>query len=94
MQVSRINCRLLLHFPVRLCHHLRKQIEEVLKKLIASERVDGVPQLVHELEKAGGSEFTAWDMFDINRKFVLSFVSSLITFTVLFIQITSSAMGK
>lgn len=73
---------------------LKKKIEAAQSKIMSLRMAGRLPLLMHELEKSRDSEFSAWNMFDINRRFVLSFISSLITFTVLFIQITKSAMNS
>lgn len=72
-------------------NRLKKKIKAALSDIMSVRMTEKLPLLAHELENSMDSEFTAWSMFDINRKFVLSFISALITFTVLFIQITKSA---
>jgi hypothetical protein len=42
-----------------------------------------------DLETTRSFEFTAWDLFVINKRLILSFTSSLVTFTVLFVQLVS-----
>ncbi|KAI1304994.1 hypothetical protein HDE_01626 [Halotydeus destructor] len=43
--------------------------------------------LISELERMSNFEYTLWSMTKLNRAFVLGFASSLITFTVMLVQI-------
>lgn len=44
--------------------------------------------LIHELKSDCGLHLNIWDMLPLNKGFLLSFVSSLVTFSVLFIQLS------
>ncbi|KAI1304991.1 hypothetical protein HDE_01623 [Halotydeus destructor] len=45
--------------------------------------------LINELDHLAKFEYTLWSMAKLNREFILSYLSSLITFTVLFYQLAS-----
>lgn len=71
---------------------LRSDIRQLISKLMIEKKSKDLPELVHQLEKMSEMEFTVCNMFNINRKLVISFTTSLITFTVLFIQIANGAI--
>ena len=66
---------------------VKKKANDVIGVLISRRLTKEYEPLIDQLRESASKEFTAWYTFDINRKFVLSFISSLITFTVLFIQL-------
>ena len=44
--------------------------------------------LIRELERNSERNFTAWKMFSIDRNLMLVFANSLVSFTVLVVQLT------
>ena len=65
----------------------RRHTSAVLLTLMERGVVSQVPLFVAELQEAAAAEFTVFQTFDINRGFMLAFVSSLISFTVLFLDV-------
>ena len=53
-------------------------------------RNSDLDQLRHEIESDLKMSITGWKMYDINRSFVLNYLSALVTFSVLFMQILSN----
>lgn len=64
-----------------------QQTFQLLTSMTADASIARFPNLTSELEQRPGIDFEVWSLFRIRRQIVLPFVSSLITFTVLFIQI-------
>ena len=84
---------LTLSYVVHVCEtttaYTKEMTNAVVSILVESGRMTEMADLVAELKESSEFSFTVWSMFDINRRFVLSLLSSLITFTVLFIQIAN-----
>jgi len=72
---------------------IRNKIDEVSLVIIEKE-MDVVKwqPLLNQLQSEKQFEYRAWNLFDINKYLLLSFVASLITFSALFTQI-SDGMG-
>ena len=83
---------LILAYLIQVCEWAsagtRDQTRLLTRRLLS--KTCGMKNLARELEANATFQFTVWSMFDMNRRFALSFLSSLITFTVLFVQIASS----
>jgi hypothetical protein len=60
----------------------------ILKIMNTDESIADREFLVRELERNAERNFTAWKMFSIDRNLMLAFSNSLISFTVLVIQLT------
>lgn len=45
--------------------------------------------LIKRLKANSGTQLTGWNMFELNKKFILDFLGALISFTVLFIQLSN-----
>ncbi|KAI1304995.1 hypothetical protein HDE_01627 [Halotydeus destructor] len=43
--------------------------------------------LIHELEQMSHFEYTVWSLAKLNKEFILGFSSSLLTFTVMLVQL-------
>ena len=75
------------------CNQSRKLLICLEKKIVTSTS-DLIPwtQSLNKIIEAKGYEYRVWDLFSINNKVLLTLVSSLVTFTVLFIQIVSRSI--
>lgn len=73
--------------------HYNNQVSQLSSKLIAtilnSPRDEYQTLLIDELEVNSSLKLTGWDMFDLNKAFILNFISALITFSVLFIGLSA-----
>lgn len=69
-------------------YRLRKKVHETIVSIMRKDQTEQMDVFVQELKENGAQEITSWDAFDVNRKFTIAFVSSLITFVVLFVQLT------
>lgn len=65
----------------------RKQTDAVIMEMMDSGNIQDMDLFVNELKDSSQKEFSVFKTFDINRPFILAFVSSLISFTVLFMDI-------
>ena len=84
---------LLLHiFMVCYVDHCKQDVDAQINRLthlLASQDYDKWHTIINELDRAKGFNFTASNLFDMNKRTGLSFISSLITLTVLFEQLLS-----
>ena len=79
-------------FLVCYVDHCKQDVDaqiDRLTHLLASQDYDKWHTIMNELDRAKGFNFTASNLFDINKRTGLSFISSLITLTVLFEQLLS-----
>ena len=74
----------------RVTRNIRFKANEVIGWLMTSKQADRYSLLIDQLKECADMEFNASSMFDINRQFISAFTSSLITFTVMFIQIAGT----
>lgn len=74
----------------RVTRSIRFKANEVIGWLMTSKQADRYSLLIEQLKECANMEFNASSMFDINRQFISAFTSSLITFTVMFIQIAGT----
>ena len=85
-------------YLVNVCEHLASRTKDRTNELIDSLTQTGalfeMPAFVSELERSSDVKVTVWSAFDINRRFALSFLASMITFTVLLIQLASAWRQK
>ena len=85
-----INLILLLYMSV-LTSNLSEQSQEKLDcletKIIHSKNRQRWMCVLEKIKEAKGYEFKAYGYFSINKQLLLSFLSSLVTFTVLFVQL-------
>ena len=77
------------------CNSIRKLLTALEKKIVTStsDLIPWTPTL-NKISEAKRYEFRVWDLFSINNKVLLTLVSSLVTFTVLFIQIIGRFVDK
>ena len=82
---------LLLHiFMVCYVDHCKQDVDAQIDRLthsLASQDYEKWHTIISELDRAKGFNFTASNLFDVNKRTGLSFISSLITLTVLFQQL-------
>ena len=77
---------------VFITNHLNSKLKdgarEVCRKINAIESIDSVKRsvLIQMTKNCFDAPITAWGMFDIDLPLILSFLSSLITFTILFLS--------
>lgn len=77
---------------VFITNHLNSELKdsarEICKKINAIESIDSVKKsvLIQMIKNCFDTPITAWGMFDIDLPLILSFLSSLITFTILFLS--------
>lgn len=72
--------------------YTRKKVDDVVVEMMSKNSIIAMDVFVTELERSGEQQFTVWKTLVINRKFFLAFVSSLVTFTVFFIEITEEVI--
>ena len=72
---------------------LRDRVSETIEGILQNDQSERMQVFVSELRDNANQEISSWNTFDINRKFTLAFISSLITFTVLFVQLTYNLVG-
>ena len=81
-------------YLIRACDYasadIRRRVDQLIVRLAGNRLLESHKVLVKELRVSRDVAFTAWDMFDVNRKLLAPFTASLITFTVLFIQIANA----
>ena len=79
-------------FLVCYVDHCKQDVDAQIDRLtesLSSQDYDKWQTIINELDRAKGFNFTASNLFDINKRTGLSFISSLITLTVLFEQLLS-----
>ena len=85
---------LVLHiFLVCYVDHCKQDVDAQIDRLtqsLALEDYEKWHTIISELDRAKGFNFTASNLFDINKRTGLSFISALITLTVLFEQLLSN----
>ena len=83
---------LILVYVIDVCESVtartKKMTTAVETALIQSGRMSETSDVMHELRESSNFAFAVCSVFDINRRTALSFLSSLITFTVLFVQMS------
>ena len=89
---------LLLCYLINTCESVtafvRQESERTSELLVRSSRMKQLSALAAQIERSSSFTFTVWSTFDISRRFAISFLSSLITFAVLFIQMASAYRQK
>ena len=65
----------------------RKQSNALIRSIMQNGQVKDIGYFVAELKASARSEFSVFETFDISRSFMLAFISSLISFTVLFLDV-------
>ena len=82
---------ILLSYMSLLTSNLSKQSREKLdfleSKIIHSNKKQRWIYVLEKIKEAKGYEFKAYGFFSINKQLLLSFLSSLVSFTVLFVQL-------
>ena len=69
----------------------QRSFESYRKRFIRSKMSGSASrELNNDIEKQLNLKLTAWSMFELNKSFILSFISSLITFSVLFMQLSNA----
>ena len=97
VQLVSITCQtLVIFYIIFTCEQVntcvKDNVSSVILWITSQHRSSEYHLLVHELKECSRQQFTAWSMFEIHRTFVLSFISSLITFTVLFTQTANTVV--
>lgn len=67
--------------------HTEAKTEELITRMLVNDTMDSQASFVAELRHKPGVTFNVWSLFKIRSNLILSFVSALITFTVLFVQL-------
>ena len=82
---------MLLSYMSVLTSNLSEQSQEKLdcleSKIVHSNKKQRWTYVLEKIKEAKGYEFKAYGLFSINKQLLLSFLSSLVTFTVLFVQL-------
>lgn len=68
----------------------RQRLQRLSEKAILLKDTQSWLQVQNDICQAEKFEYRAWDVFSMNKSFVLGFVSSLLTFTVLFVQVINA----
>ena len=66
------------------------RLEVLSEKVILRNNTEKWIEVFNDIDRAQKFEYQAWHVFSMNRSFVLSFLSSLLTFTVLFVQLINA----
>lgn len=69
---------------------IHTKIDEAARTILEKEEVSVWQPVLNQLDCEKRFQFRAWNLFDINKYLILAFVSSLITFSALFTQISDS----
>jgi hypothetical protein len=86
-----INRMLVLGYAVYLCDEVnrrtRKETNTIITELMHSGSYNEMELFANELKEAAAKDFNVFDTFVINRSFIMAFISSWISFTVLFLDV-------
>ena len=84
----------IIYFIVRFNLQLESLVQDISSNVNHNPSFDSLTKmlLIDKVQKMSKQKFTAWNMFDIEKGVILSFLSSLITFNVLFVQIDQKAV--
>lgn len=84
----------IIYFINRFNDQLDSLVQEITLTVNHHPRFDSLTKmlLIDKVLKMSKQKFTAWNMFNLDRGLILSFLSSLITFNVLFVQIDLKAV--
>ena len=73
---------LTLAYVINVCEtttgYTKETTNAVVSTIVESERMAEMTNLVNELKESSDMPFTVWSMFDINRRFALSYLLALI----------------
>ena len=99
INVSRLLINLiLLSYMSVLTSNLSKKSQEKLdcleSKIVHSKNKQRWTCVLEKIKEAKGYEFKAYGYFSINKQLLLSFLSSLVTFTVLFVQLINQGAAQ
>ena len=84
-----LNIMLLVFFTTKLCHHSKRNYEELEIKIVLTQDTKEWNFVLDKIKTAQHVEYQAFDCFPINKQILAAFTASLITFTVLFTQLVS-----
>ena len=65
----------------------RKRTRAVLSRLMHATRSPAATGLMRQLKESAAAEIMVFDAFAVNRSFLLAFLSSLLSFTLLFLDL-------
>jgi hypothetical protein len=69
------------------------RLEVLSEKVILRNDTETWIQVLNDIRQAEKFEYRAWDIFSMNKSFFVSFISSLLTFTILCIQLFGPAIA-
>ena len=72
------------------CQFVQEKLDRLLTLIIERKKSDLWHDFLLQVEQERHFSYSAWNLFPINKPLILHFISSLITFTVLFTQLSTS----
>jgi hypothetical protein len=71
----------------KICNQSRESLEVLESRIMFETSRQDWTRVFQKIEEAKRFEYEAWDFFSINKTMLLSFIGSLISFTVLLVQL-------
>ena len=81
----------LVSLTTKLCQESKRDLEELESKIVLTQDTKEWNFVFLEINRAQNFQYQAYDCFTINKHILTAFTASLITFTVLFVQLVSSS---
>ena len=81
----------LVSLTTKLCQESKQDLQELENKIVLTQDTKEWSIVFFETNRAQNFEYQACDFFAINKQILTGFTASLITFTVLFVQLVSSS---
>ena len=75
----------------KLCQESKQDLQELENKIVLTQDTKEWSFVFFEINRAQNFEYQACDCFAINKNILVGFTASVITFTVLFVQLVSSS---
>ena len=72
------------------CQFVQEKLDKLMTLIIERKQSDLWHDFLIQIEQEKHFSYSSWNLFPINKPLMLHFISSLITFTVLFIQLSTS----
>ena len=91
------SCMMLAFFFI---HFIRGKIAAQGERIIESYSRATLPRreiscyLYRSIDRAYNNKFTVWQMFDVDRSLIASYIGTVVTFSVLLVQIQNGALNK
>lgn len=70
-----------------------KRVNDLLVAMMEENRIQDMDLFVQQLQRSADDDFSSWKTISLNRRFYLGFLCSVVSFTVLFIEVTQDVTG-